>query len=53
MFTHLVGVVWLVSNPESYYSMINSNALDMDSLETSSAMIVIAYGIFVYISKLF
>ena len=35
------------------YSMINSNALDMDSLETSSAMIVIAYGIFVYISKLF
>ena len=53
MFTHFVGLVWLVSSPESYYSMINSNAVDMDSLETSSAMIVIAYGIFVYISKLF
>ena len=53
MFTHLFGVGWLISNPDSYYTMVNANSSDMDSLETASAMIVIGYGIFVYSSKFF
>ena len=53
MFTHLIGVGWLISNPDSYYTMVNANSSDMDSLETASAMIVIGYGIFVYSSKFF
>lgn len=53
MFTHVAGVIWLIINPDGYYSMIDTNSVDMDSLETASAMIVIAYGVFVYSSKLF
>ena len=53
MFTHVAGVIWLITNPDGYYSMIDANSVDMDSLETASAMIVIAYGVFVYSSKLF
>lgn len=53
MFTHIAGVIWLITNPDGYYSMIDTNSVDMDSLETASAMIVIAYGVFVYSSKLF
>ena len=53
MFTHVAGVIWLITNPDGYYSMIDTNSVDMDSLETASAMIVIAYGVFVYSSKLF
>ena len=53
MFTHLFGVGWLISNPDSYYTMVNANSSDVDSLETASAMIVIGYGVFVYSSKFF
>ena len=53
MFTHLIGVGWLISNPDSYYAMIHENSTDMDSLETASAMIVLGYGVFVYSSKFF
>ena len=53
MFTHIAGVFWLISNPESYYSMVNPNLPEIDSLEIASAMIVIGYGVFVYSSKLF
>ena len=53
MFTHLIGVGWLISNPDSYYTMINTNSTDMDSLETASAMIVFAYGVFIYSSRFF
>ena len=53
MFTHLFGVGWLISNPDSYYTMVNTNSTDMDSLETASAMIVFGYGVFVYSSQLF
>ncbi len=53
MFTHVGGVFWLISNPENYYSVLNANSSDIDSLEISSAMIVIGYGVFVYSSKLF
>ena len=53
MFTHLIGVGWLISNPDSYYTTINANPTDMDSLETASAMIIFGYGVFVYSSRFF
>ena len=53
MFTHLIGVGWLISNPDSYYTTVNTNSTDMDSLETASAMIVFAYGVFIYSSRFF
>ena len=53
MFTHLIGVGWLISNPDSYYTMVNANSTDMDSLETASAMIIFGYGVFVYSSRFF
>ena len=53
MFTHIAGVFWLISNPENYYSKLNLNPTEIDSLEIASALIVIGYGVFVYSSKLF
>ena len=53
MFTHITGVIWLISNPENYYSMVNLNSSSIDSLETASAMIVFGYGVFTYSSNFF
>ena len=53
MFTHITGVIWLISSPESYYSMANLNSSSIDSLETASAMIVFGYGVFTYSSNFF
>ena len=53
MFTHISGVIWLISNPESYYSMVDLDSNNMDSLETASAMIVLGYGVFAYSSNFF
>lgn len=53
MFTHISGIIWLVSNPESYYSMVDLDSNNMDSLETASAMIVLGYGVFAYSSNFF
>ena len=53
MFTHIAGVFELISNPENYYSKLNLNLTEIDSLEIASALIVIGYGVFVYSSKLF
>lgn len=53
MFTHIAGVFELISNPENYYSKLNLNSTEIDSLEIASALIVIGYGVFVYSSKLF
>ena len=53
LFSHLMGVVWLIINPKSYYEMIEVSLVDIDSLEVSSAMIVFGYGIFVYFSYTF
>tara|TARA_B100001250_G_scaffold396794_1_gene403176 strand:+ start:1437 stop:1799 length:363 start_codon:yes stop_codon:yes gene_type:complete len=53
MFSHLVGIIWIITNPNSYYSMTEMSSTNIDSLETSSAMIVFGYGVFVYFSKLF
>jgi hypothetical protein len=53
MFSHLIGVFWIITNPDGYYNMIEESKIDIDSLETASAMIVFAYGIFVYFSYTF
>jgi len=53
MFTHITGVIWLITSPDTYYSMANSESVNMDSLETASAMIVFGYGVFIYTSKFF
>ena len=53
MFTHITSVIWLISSPDTYYSMANSDSVNMDSLETGSAMIVFGYGVFIYSSKFF
>lgn len=53
MFTHIGGIIWLISNPESYYSMVDLDSNNMDSLETASAMIVLGYGVFAYSSNFF
>ena len=53
MFTHISGVIWLISNPESYYSMVYLDSNNIDSLETASAMIVLGYGVFAYSSNFF
>ena len=53
MFSHLIGVFWIITNPDGYYNMVEESKIDIDSLETASAMIVFAYGIFVYFSYTF
>jgi len=53
MFSHLIGVVWILTNPDGYYRMAEESQIDIDSLETASAMIVFAYGVFVYFSNIF
>ena len=52
MLFHVMGVIWIVTNPDSYYTMVAEASLDIDSLETASSLIVIAMGIFVYFSKI-
>ena len=53
MFFHIIGVIWIITNPGGYYRMAEESQIDIDSLETASAMIVFAYGIFVYFSYIF
>ena len=53
MFSHIIGVIWIITNPGGYYRMAEESQIDIDSLETASAMIVFAYGIFVYFSYIF
>ena len=52
MLFHVVGVIWIVTNPNSYYSMAEEATLDIDSLEIATSMIVIVMGIFVYFSRI-
>jgi len=52
MLFHVLGVIWIISNPDSYYSMANDPSIDIDSLEIATAMIVIGVGVFVYFSKI-
>ena len=53
MLSHLIGVVWILTNPDGYYGMAEESQIDIDSLETASAMFVFAYGVFVYFSNIF
>ena len=52
MLFHVLGVIWIISNPDSYCSMANDPSIDIDSLEIATAMIVIGVGVFVYFSKI-
>ena len=52
MLFHVGGVVWIISNPDSYYSMAEDPSIDIDSLEFATSIIVIGMGIFVYFSKI-
>ena len=52
MLFHVFGVIWIISNPDSYYSMAKDPSIDMDSLEVATAMIVIGMGVFVYFSRI-
>ncbi len=52
MLLHVVNVIWIVTNPDSYYSMAEEATLDIDSLEIATSMTVIAMGIFVYFSRI-
>ena len=53
MLFHIAGIVWLISNPASFYSIAEDPSIDIDSLEVSSAMVVIGLGVFVYLSTIF
>jgi hypothetical protein len=53
MLFHIAGIIWLISNPGSFYSMAEDPSIDFDSLEISSAMVVIGLGVFVYFSTIF
>tara|TARA_B100000900_G_scaffold250015_1_gene212937 strand:+ start:380 stop:535 length:156 start_codon:yes stop_codon:yes gene_type:complete len=48
---HIIGVVWIITNPDSYYAMAEDAAIDIDSLEVATSMIVIGMGVFVYFSR--
>ena len=52
MLFHVFGVIWIISNPDSYYSMAKDPSIYMDSLEVATAMIVIGMGVFVYFSRI-
>ena len=52
MLFHVLGVIWIITNPDSYYSMAEEATLDIDSLEIATSMIVIVMRIFVYFSRI-
>tara|TARA_Y100000816_G_scaffold258729_1_gene213803 strand:- start:152 stop:574 length:423 start_codon:yes stop_codon:yes gene_type:complete len=52
MLFHVFGVIWIISNPDSYYSMAKDPSIDIDSLEVATAMIIIGMGVFVYFSRI-
>ena len=37
MFSHLIGVIWIITNPDGYYRMAEESQIDIDSLEIGSA----------------
>tara|TARA_B100001173_G_scaffold238707_1_gene208433 strand:- start:19 stop:381 length:363 start_codon:yes stop_codon:yes gene_type:complete len=52
MLFHVLGVIWIITNPDSYYSMVEEATLDIDSLEIATSMTVIVMGVFVYFSRI-
>ena len=53
MIFHIFGVVWLVSSPDSFYSMYEES-MNNDSgiMESMSGWVLIAFGVFVYLSRI-
>ncbi len=53
MIFHVFGVVWLVAFPDSFYSMYEeSMSIDPGTMESMSGWILIAFGVFVYLSRI-
>tara|TARA_X000000368_G_scaffold416513_1_gene410613 strand:- start:694 stop:975 length:282 start_codon:yes stop_codon:yes gene_type:complete len=53
MIFHIFGIVWLVAFPDSFYSMYEESMnVDPGTMESMSGLILIAFGAFVYLSKL-
>ena len=53
MILHVFGVVWLVAFPDSFYSMYEeSMSIDPGTMESMSGWILIAFGVFVYLSRI-
>ena len=53
MIFHIFGVVWLVAFPDSFYSMYEeSMKIDSRTMESMSGWILIAFGVFVYLSRI-
>ena len=53
MIVHVFGVVWLVAFPDSFYSMYeDSMSIDPGTMESMSGWILIAFGVFVYLSRI-
>ena len=53
MIFHIFGIVWIVTFPESFYSMYEeSMSIDPGSVESMSGWILIGFGTFVYLSRI-
>ena len=53
MIFHIFGVGWLVSSPDSFYSMYEESMnIDSGIMESMSGWVLIAFGVFVYLSRI-
>ena len=52
MLSHIAGLIWIISNPEHYYSMVEEISFDIDSFEVIAFMTYITYGVFAYFSEI-
>ena len=52
MLSHIVGLIWIISNPEHYYSMVEEISIDIESFEVTAFMTYIVYGVFTYFSEI-
>tara|TARA_Y200000002_G_C22431693_1_gene558288 strand:- start:306 stop:467 length:162 start_codon:yes stop_codon:yes gene_type:complete len=52
MLSHIAGLMWIISSPEHYYSMVEEISFDMDSFEVTAFITYIAYGVFAYFSEI-
>ena len=50
LLSHVGGIIWIISNPDQYYAMVEEASVDMDSFEIIAFMTYIAYGAFAYYS---
>ena len=53
MMFHIFGVIWLIAFPDSFYSMYEESMhVDPGTMESMSGWILIAFGVFVYLSRI-